>query len=745
MSEPPRLLGADALGVTIEWRYRYVRPGTRAESTPGVLYLDVGGSLAPGIIDHHGDDVRPTSTAELILQHRELVYVHLLGPVLERAMAGEELEGSKLALTLVTHYFPDFDGVTSTYFVRQLVETGGLPASASALAGFVTSVDQGRYRVDLERRESFFAPHIGHLALQSLPGKGSPHERSTEILQRGMSLVERALTDVGFARGPSAFAPEGEEHPATRWTEDPRFADAKELLDGEPERFADDFEAATREEVSLPVKGGLGAIDVPAFLSPAPPKSKLNKYWVRASGYPFFVCPYATDRDVDGRFGRVILSLDPTWGNARGLQPSLRGLGFALERAECRQRRVVEDGDERTPNPRWDDGTCDNADPWYDGRGHDFTIVDAPASTTHLPYDEVVEIATGGTFWHVPLTRGTLTMMWVADLDDRGDAATEMKGEWEPLQCPKGIDDRMAPFYEACRARPTQAHQLERDGKVLEGVRATREIRDFPPEARGGLELLHVEAGDGSTLQQLLEGMRAAVAKYGEPDYALSQVQLGDHNADPGALDALVRQLGDVEVDEMPLEEDELVLFNHRSLLVQGAKPKSGRVDEGYLEVLFYLAFVREALRDYRTRLAELLQTKKRSKKATERLRKDILAFQTRYFDLEIARGGRARQVSERLVTAMHLPRSYGEIQDQMRQLAQLEAREDSRQRERADLFMESALFFIAGAGVFETIVAFLTYDDFEASDWIWIGAILWLFLVVWALGLKMRTRRRNA
>jgi hypothetical protein len=34
----------------------------------------------------------------------------------------------------------------------------------------------------------------------------------------------------------------------------------------------------------------------------------------------------------------------------------------------------------------------DNADPWYDGRGHDYTIVDAPRSGTLLTADEIETI-----------------------------------------------------------------------------------------------------------------------------------------------------------------------------------------------------------------------------------------------------------------------------------------------------------------------------------------------------------------
>jgi len=72
---------------------------------------------------------------------------------------------------------------------------------------------------------------------------------------------------------------------------------------------------------------------------------------------------------------------------------SLRGLGALLEEMESRRRQAqgvddrVEDpltGQQRPPRPGYG-----NADPWYDGRGHDYTIIDSPRSGTWLSADEI--------------------------------------------------------------------------------------------------------------------------------------------------------------------------------------------------------------------------------------------------------------------------------------------------------------------------------------------------------------------
>jgi hypothetical protein len=88
---------------------------------------------------------------------------------------------------------------------------------------------------------------------------------------------------------------------------------------------------------------------------------------------------------------RCILSVTPQ------SYASLRGLGTQLDEAESAKRiaesgvddRVVDPitGAPKTPRPGYP-----NADPWYDGRAHSFTIVDSPRGGTHLTADEIEHI-----------------------------------------------------------------------------------------------------------------------------------------------------------------------------------------------------------------------------------------------------------------------------------------------------------------------------------------------------------------
>jgi hypothetical protein len=76
---------------------------------------------------------------------------------------------------------------------------------------------------------------------------------------------------------------------------------------------------------------------------------------------------------------------------------SLRGLGTLLDRAESERRAEVHGSDDRVTDPatgaaRSPRPGYDNADPWYDGRAHGYTIVDAPRSGTLLTADEIEAI-----------------------------------------------------------------------------------------------------------------------------------------------------------------------------------------------------------------------------------------------------------------------------------------------------------------------------------------------------------------
>ncbi|MES2644210.1 MAG: hypothetical protein V4850_32290 [Myxococcota bacterium] len=373
------------------------------------------------MLDTHGGGTRADSTAQLVIAHPELVYEHLLGAYLDRADNGEDLSGKEFAPVVLTHVAPDFDAVVATLFVQALIEDGELPWWAPALAAYAAEVDQGRYRprevlaragrepTPTDVAAALLSPvHAAFLAVQWL---AMEEKRDHEwALTSGLALVRRVAEAVakekaGALTGSSFYA---FQPGADAWKRDPGNAKLSTMLDEEPGRWKADFEDAEKLAIPLPATDGR-SLQVSALLLARPPESRLNKYWARSFGFVYFVCPYGAG--VDGSnptYPKVVLSLDPLWDDA-GAKPSLLGLGFALEREE-RKHREAQGRDERIPIPRYADGSCDNDDPWYDGRAHGHTIVDAPREGTRLPYSKVREIACSP-FWEPPIHDVRITVV----------------------------------------------------------------------------------------------------------------------------------------------------------------------------------------------------------------------------------------------------------------------------------------------------------------------------------------------
>jgi hypothetical protein len=82
---------------------------------------------------------------------------------------------------------------------------------------------------------------------------------------------------------------------------------------------------------------------------------------------------------------RFVISVPPKVGL------HLQGLGLALEAAEHAKRQRL--AQPRPTFPRRP--PSDNADPWYFGQGHGYTIVDSPFRGTVLSADEALACLDG--------------------------------------------------------------------------------------------------------------------------------------------------------------------------------------------------------------------------------------------------------------------------------------------------------------------------------------------------------------
>lgn len=724
------LLGAKELGIEVNWRYAFLGQDDTAATTPGVVFIEIGGKVAPGVFDHHQGNQKDTCAAEVVFRNPDLAYGHLLGPWLARQQEGRLDPTAVFQPTVVTHRDPDWDSVVATYLVQRLVEDGGFPEEADALVKYTRLVDQGRIRLFggrslddwsaeiLSRRPEVFAPHAGYLAIQNLRDfKGDPNEAKLVV---GLELVQKVLDDLkaaARARGtrvtirdfqPASTA-DGSDHPATLWTKDPRFAKAVDLLREDAWRYDEDREQQdeTRLTVLLPAEDGGDPIQVPAFVLKGPAKSRLNRYWFRAGGKPFVICPYdrVTRPDSDQAteqviFPRVILSLDPGWSlNKR--KPTLRGLGFRLEGEESKARTSEGLEDERGLPARFPAPYCDNADPWYDGRAHDYTIVDSPMSGTRLPYSRIVEIAYGG-FWKLPLDQATAVEVHV-------------RQEVSPLTRPVGpprvalsFASTMESYLQDSFVVPLEELPAAGDFAECRYLQAVEGGAAFP------LEVTSIEARGCASLDDLADRVGDAPGRIG-PDYRFIQMRfrsdfLGAHFLAPNRLAHLFRKFdcGTPE-DLSDLAGKDVIIFGGRVIVLAADSEESADLDE---ENLLYAVFLSESLAAFSRQIAGRVPGGEEGSEGASRLREAFIRFQTRHYQIDVNRRSRGRQLFEFLSAILKLPAHYAEVQSELDRLSELEEREADQRRKRAEAVLGAVLFFVAGFGALQTVVALLGWKD---------------------------------
>jgi hypothetical protein len=381
----PRLVAPEAIRFVFVGHGEQVPPGGPPRDR---LYLDVGNDRRVGVIDsHHVESTYAGSTARLVLMYPKLV-----------ADAVRPGRDPAAPFTIVLHKQPDLDCVASAYLAVSQLTTGALPEGAEALARYVDTVDEGALGASLANPATLYAAYqilIDRLGRQSWQDE---HERYRASVQQGLKLVafvvaQRSqsnvpLTAVDALACPGLFQPE--DRVALQ-------ADIQRYQD----KLADPLTCARQLRLALPgIYGGTLTVatllvrDVQGICDPK--RCMFFKDWARtdaerAGNGRGFIALSVFQSEKTRQLRRAILSVTPDGG------VSLRGLGERLDRAEADRRCSIHGEDDRKIDPITGAALppragYSNADPWYDGRGHGYTIVDAPRSGTRLSADEIEAI-----------------------------------------------------------------------------------------------------------------------------------------------------------------------------------------------------------------------------------------------------------------------------------------------------------------------------------------------------------------
>jgi hypothetical protein len=729
----PHLIGARDLGLDVSWEFGFVENGSRAATTPGVVYLDVGGYAAPGILDHHaasGDG----STAHVLLDRADLAYNHLLGPWLTQHERGQIASGTRWTPRLITHYRPDWDSVVAAHLLMRLVMDGEFPAYAHALAAYASLVDHGRSRVDLTFPESLLCPHFAH----AVTGERQLVS-DAELMTSGLALLDRVLDDLRAAYGPrptwqrDLFLVRRDNLAPSRWRDDERFASQAEFLLAEPARFATARAQGQVIVAPLPAADGAEAVPVPIFVSHTALTSPLADYFLRAEGIPALVRPLSTsirgtESTSAATFPRVKVTVDPDGYTTGGRRLNLRGLGYALERAERRWRTQDGRTDPRGGPPRWDDGSCVVADPWYDGRGHAYTILDSPRAGTELPYAEIVRIVTETAFWERPIRAGKVIDLWLAP-----DFTREPRRGLPQFDA---IADPLRVLYsdsDASRQTIDMPDDPDRDVRTWHGRRR------YPVGTAVEYDVLECESDRETTLEALTRAVqrrRATLHPDAPPHRTLIWLQLLPCGSHTRPVAELIRPLHSGELTETLLHGTPA--WQNATTVVMVPEVVDPVTVAAIQEIFCYGAFVADTLSTMSRRVTEVLPGNDREIDALglRNLQRDALRFQARYYQLDVTRDpvAMALATTQRSQTGIeaHLTENLAEL-DQLSMIAQVASAE---REARADRRVQWALSAVALLSIVQTAAGMLTLGPGQISHPVMVGSytlalVIFLFLVL--------------
>jgi len=437
---------------TVEFLFNFIPPGSlvredapdeRLRPKMNRIFLDVGNRLDQGVIDHHQGNCGIEVSGK--------VYMSTTGLVMHcRHLILRNIAGDAKQVEIVVHEDPDFDCFAAAYLVQKLVLDGELPEQCRCLADYAEDVDSGRLIITAGTIRSplpvvYTLPYPVWASWKNYTSGDSVELRSLiedaggagtvdreirknlelcrNVMKRGIELIEYCLSQFagidessrgfyGFDFFPSGNPFEIElgllADDYQRYIDDLRGEYEK---DGRQQKNCEKItirlpaEPSSAASTPIATSSGRSLSKVDGLIWNRPPACFLHKHWARqdiespnARGYVFTFIPVDLEHTAlpNGHTikpSRVIISVLP------GCGVNLRGLARALERAELlKEEQYIQSPEHKQlwrdrSVKRFEDSWITNNDPWYDGRGSDYTIVDAPRCGSLLTVKEIKDIA----------------------------------------------------------------------------------------------------------------------------------------------------------------------------------------------------------------------------------------------------------------------------------------------------------------------------------------------------------------
>ncbi len=391
---PPGVKGIEMRNEnTKKFLFRFEKMGAIAppKIRANELWLDVGNRASPQVLDHHGGDTKAWSTSQLILENYQ---DFILTPL-----------KTKKEIQLVLHTLPDLDTICAAWLVEMLFMYDKNFIKNKAIEKIVREVsenDQGITRT-CKPEENWV------LTARTIIQEELKNEDDVEILRKGLLLFDKTyeILNSGGELADAASA-------IITYFIKSVFAHARR-------DYLEDLERAIIFQVKLPVHTSTQSKEYKNKPSSVPdtykerwsltdaifinnPSSTLFKELAWADkeksllkqGFSFMVISHDVKLQNQETAQRHILKTDPLSGM------HLEGLGAMLEKREQEKEEIsgiLLFPERKRVGPGKGRHGYNVESPWYDGRAHNFTIVDSPSlhvgeegkCFSQLNYQELLE------------------------------------------------------------------------------------------------------------------------------------------------------------------------------------------------------------------------------------------------------------------------------------------------------------------------------------------------------------------
>jgi uncharacterized protein YqgV (UPF0045/DUF77 family) len=245
--------------------------------------------------------------------------------------------------TITLHKSPDLDCVAASFLVKYYHDNGEFPDFARQLCDFLDIVDFG-----------YPTKHIVNLKSLFTIIK-SKEEDDCNIIQKGHDLIY-TLSKTGFDSG----------------IEIDKYTNEIQDIKNDIQIFEKDIQQSKSKIFTIKDRYTQKDIQEKGLIL-FNPQSKLFKDWARDRGYDLLIVVLNSKRTVISLKGDSLLTLE--------------GIANKLNKEEEKKRIEFNISIDEENRPGYD-----IPDPWYDGRAHNYTIIDSPRSGTLLNFDQIINI-----------------------------------------------------------------------------------------------------------------------------------------------------------------------------------------------------------------------------------------------------------------------------------------------------------------------------------------------------------------